>query len=149
MNNDKDKIRDMVLALSRGDHEAANKASAEVIANKTAELVQGSDEKLEERHSRPDRRHHNLPRTLRRQKRNVMRKPGSAVAEGYRYSDDDADDYADDFADRGGRSALRASSRGNPRIHPCPTCGEENKDVALGYQCDHCADRAEGRGGEY
>jgi hypothetical protein len=39
MSNDKDKIRDMVLALSRGDHDAANKASAEVIANKTADIV--------------------------------------------------------------------------------------------------------------
>lgn len=49
-----------------------------------------------------------------------------------------------DFADPGGRSALRAG----PRIHPCPNCGAANrlsgKDVALGYQCDACADRAEG-----
>ena len=50
----------------------------------------------------------------------------------------------DDFYDPGGRSALR---RGN-RKFPCPTCGKENaltqKDVRLGYQCDECADRAEG-----
>lgn len=45
-----------------------------------------------------------------------------------------------------GRSALRAGRR----EHPCPTCGEPNrltaKDVALRYQCDECADRAEGYG---
>lgn len=55
-----------------------------------------------------------------------------------------------DFADPGGRSALRASSRRNPRNRPCPTCEAKNvltpKDVALGYQCDRCADRAEGLG---
>lgn len=51
------------------------------------------------------------------------------------------------FADPGGRSALRAASRSNPRNLPCPNCGEPNrltpKDRALGYQCDACADRAE------
>ena len=45
-------------------------------------------------------------------------------------------------------SALRKSSKDNPIIYPCPTCGEENKltpkDVKLGYQCDSCADLAEG-----
>ncbi len=55
------------------------------------------------------------------------------------------EDY--DFADPGGKSALRASSRSNPRNLPCPTCGRENmltpKDVALHYQCDYCADEAE------
>lgn len=58
----------------------------------------------------------------------------------------------DDFADPGGRSALRAATRDNPRNRPCPTCGAKNrltpKDVALGYQCDRCADRAE-RGLDY
>jgi len=53
-----------------------------------------------------------------------------------------------EFADPGGRSALRAATPSNPRIYPCPTCGRENvltgKDVALGYQCDYCADVAEG-----
>ncbi len=52
-----------------------------------------------------------------------------------------------DFADPGGESALRASSRSNPRNLPCPTCGRENmltpKDVALHYQCDICANEAE------
>lgn len=64
--------------------------------------------------------------------------------------DDDHDGWDEDFApfrDPGGRSALRA---GVPR-HPCPTCGEPNRltdaDVQLGYQCDSCADRAEGWGG--
>jgi hypothetical protein len=60
-------------------------------------------------------------------------------------------DYDDDrsmFADPGGRSALRASGRRNPRNLPCPTCGRPNKltpaDVRRGYQCDGCADRDEG-----
>lgn len=51
------------------------------------------------------------------------------------------------FADPGGRSALRAASRSNPRNLPCPTCGRPNRltpaDVARGYQCDSCADAAE------
>lgn len=57
------------------------------------------------------------------------------------------------FADPGGRSALRAASRENPRNLPCPTCGAENvltpEDRACGYQCDRCADRAEGLEMEY
>ncbi|MGV0985021.1 MAG: hypothetical protein ACOYB2_10730 [Limnohabitans sp.] len=65
----------------------------------------------------------------------------------------DVDDDRMDFADPGGRSALRAASRSNPRNLPCPTCGAKNrltpKDRALGYQCDECADRAEGRGPEW
>jgi predicted RNA-binding Zn-ribbon protein involved in translation (DUF1610 family) len=52
----------------------------------------------------------------------------------------------DAFRDPGGRSALRAGIR----IHPCPSCGELEAltaaDVRLGYQCDACADRAEGYG---
>lgn len=52
------------------------------------------------------------------------------------------------FADPGGRSALRASSRNNPRNLPCPTCKAPNRltpaDRAKGYQCDKCADRDEG-----
>lgn len=51
------------------------------------------------------------------------------------------------FADPGRKSALRASSKRNPRNLPCPTCGRENAltpaDRARGYQCDNCADRAE------
>lgn len=51
---------------------------------------------------------------------------------------------------KGPGSALRASSRTNPRNLPCPTCEAPNrltpKDRALGYQCDECADRAEGGG---
>jgi hypothetical protein len=65
------------------------------------------------------------------------------------------DDFEDgdriDFADPGGRSALRAASKRNPRNLPCPNCGKKNKltpaDRARGYQCDECADRAEGFGG--
>ena len=62
----------------------------------------------------------------------------------------DDDDDRSDFADPGGRSALRASSRSNPRNRPCPTCKTPNvltpADVARHYQCDRCADRAEGGG---
>jgi hypothetical protein len=58
------------------------------------------------------------------------------------------DEYRDDddlmFADPGGRSALRASTRKNPRNLPCPTCGKPNRltpaDRRLNYQCDQCAD---------
>lgn len=54
------------------------------------------------------------------------------------------------FARPGGNSALRAAHRGNRRNLPCPTCGEPNRltpaDKARGYQCDACADRAEGGG---
>lgn len=62
--------------------------------------------------------------------------------------DDDGDgDGGPDFADPGGRSALRAARKGNPRNLPCPTCGARNRltpaDRARGYQCDGCADRAE------
>lgn len=52
-----------------------------------------------------------------------------------------------DFADPGGTSVLRAAGPGNPRNLPCPTCGAKDrltpKDVALGYQCDSCADALE------
>lgn len=64
----------------------------------------------------------------------------------------DHDDEFDrrDFADPGGNSALRAASKRNPRNLPCPTCEEPNRltprDRALGYQCNACADRAEGGG---
>lgn len=64
---------------------------------------------------------------------------------------DDEDDDVEQFADPGGRSALRAANSDNPRNLPCPTCHAPNRltprDVALGYQCDECADRAEGFGG--
>ena len=66
--------------------------------------------------------------------------------------DEDRDDLIDGvgFAEPSGRSALRAATRRNPRNRPCPTCGRKNAltplDVARGYQCDWCADRAEGGG---
>lgn len=54
------------------------------------------------------------------------------------------------FADPGGRSALRAATKSNPRNLPCPNCGRKNvltrADKVRGYQCDRCADQAE-RGG--
>jgi hypothetical protein len=53
------------------------------------------------------------------------------------------------FADPGGRSSLRAATRKNPRNLPCPSCGRKNMltriDQRRGYQCDICADQAEGR----
>ena len=53
------------------------------------------------------------------------------------------------FANEG--SALRSASRHNPRNLPCPTCDAPNRltpeDVRRGYQCDECADLAEGVGG--
>lgn len=60
------------------------------------------------------------------------------------------DEDFDGFADPGGNSALRASSKQNPRNLPCPNCGQANRltraDRAQGYQCDTCADSTE-RGG--
>lgn len=63
-----------------------------------------------------------------------------------RYDDYGDDDHID-FAEPGGRSALRAATKSDPRNQPCPTCERGNRltmqDVRLGYQCDSCADRAE------
>jgi len=46
------------------------------------------------------------------------------------------DDDRSDFADPGGRSALRAATKRNPRNPPCPNCGAKNvltpADVAHG-----------------
>jgi hypothetical protein len=62
------------------------------------------------------------------------------------------DEYPIRFADPGGKSALRASSKRNPRNLPCPTCKRPNMltpaDRSLGYQCDRCADAVE-NGWEY
>jgi hypothetical protein len=60
------------------------------------------------------------------------------------------DDRDMEFADPGGRSALRAASRSNPRNLSCPNCKRPNRltpaDRARGYQCDSCADATEGVG---
>lgn len=60
------------------------------------------------------------------------------------YPDDYPEEIDLDFADPCGRSALRTG----PRVYPCPTCGRARqltpKDRELGYQCDQCADAAEG-----
>ena len=68
-------------------------------------------------------------------------------------SDCDPDEWeerVERFADPGGDSALHPSSSSNPRNLPCPTCQEPDRltpaDRARGYQCDACADRAEGVG---
>jgi hypothetical protein len=42
--SDKDRIRDMVMALSRGDHDEATTAASEVIAAKSARAVLGLEE---------------------------------------------------------------------------------------------------------
>lgn len=67
----------------------------------------------------------------------------------YCYRDDfygDDEDSSPVFAREG--SALRASGPGNPRNLSCPTCKAPNvltpEDRRRGYQCDACADRAEG-----
>ena len=71
------------------------------------------------------------------------------------YPTDEVEDYPIDgvgFANPG--SALRRSTRNNPRNLPCPNCGEPDRltrlDKRAGYQCDSCADQAEWtvRGGE-
>lgn len=65
----------------------------------------------------------------------------------------DAEDFVDGaefierrFRDPGGQSALHPGRRS----FECPTCKEPNsltaRDVRAGYQCDACADRAEGGG---
>ena len=72
------------------------------------------------------------------------------------YCDDEDGDFCDPetrefmvqrFRDPGGRSALHPGER----KFPCPNCGRENAltaaDVQAGYQCDPCADAAEGHGG--
>ena len=72
------------------------------------------------------------------------------MSEEFYESEEEWEERCEMFQDPGGRSALRRETRDNPRNLPCPTCGEPNKltpkDVALGYQCDACADRAEGGG---
>lgn len=67
----------------------------------------------------------------------------------YDYPDDPDDELIDGvgFADPGGRSALRAATKGNPRNRSCPSCKRRNVltriDVERGYQCNSCADAAE------
>ena len=65
-------------------------------------------------------------------------------------SEHDEEEGEIDFAEPRGRSALRAASASNPRNLPCPTCGEPHRltpaDRACGYQCNACADSAEGFG---
>lgn len=64
------------------------------------------------------------------------------------YDDEEWHERVERFADPGGRSALHPADTSNPRNLPCPNCGEENvltpRDRAKGYQCDRCADAAEG-----
>ena len=64
--------------------------------------------------------------------------------------DEDEREVRSMFADPGGRSALRAATRSNPRDRPCPSCKTANvltrADAARGYQCDRCADADEGFG---
>jgi len=59
-------------------------------------------------------------------------------------------DNRSQFENPGGQSALRRATRHNPRNLPCPTCGQPNRltlaDRAKHYQCDECANIAEGGG---
>jgi hypothetical protein len=84
---------------------------------------------------------------------------GDGIVYLYDYRDEDRDlvmdrdDYDDEdpgFADPGGRSALRAASRKNPRNIACPQCDRPNMltpaDRARHYVCDICADQNEGGG---
>lgn len=68
----------------------------------------------------------------------------------YGYDQEEWYERCDMFESPGSNSALRRATRNNPRNLPCPTCGEKNRltpaDVAAGYQCNSCADRAEGVG---
>ncbi len=63
--------------------------------------------------------------------------------------------YGEDYEDRDERMEFRSALRVGKRIYPCPACGKKKAltaaDKSLGYQCDSCADRAEGRyvGGDY
>ena len=85
---------------------------------------------------------------------NCGSKTGDACPECYRGEmDDDGFPVREAaFREPGGHSALRVGKR----IHPCPGCGRKNMltqaDKDRHYQCDSCADKAEGRGyghGEY
>ena len=68
----------------------------------------------------------------------------------YDYDDYEHEDFGDrrEFADPGGNSALRAANKRNPRNLSCPTCHAPNRltpaDRSRGYQCNQCADIAEG-----
>lgn len=73
--------------------------------------------------------------------------PGVSNADIDRYCDDgEEEDDRSIFANEG--SALRVATPDNPRNLPCPNCDEPNRltpaDRQLGYQCDRCADAAEG-----
>jgi hypothetical protein len=69
------------------------------------------------------------------------------------YDEEEWNERVEMFADPGGNSALRRASKSNPRNLPCPTCGAKNvltpADRARGYQCDRCADIAEGKAMPY
>lgn len=63
------------------------------------------------------------------------------------YDNEEWDWRVDRFADPGGTSALHPSTKDDPRVLSCPTCGWPNRltgrDKAKGYQCDSCADANE------
>lgn len=52
-----------------------------------------------------------------------------------------------EFADPGGRSSLYAATEDDPRIYPCPDCGQPNRltlrDKRAHHCCNSCADRNE------
>jgi len=65
------------------------------------------------------------------------------------YTEEEWVGMCDMFQDPGGNSALRRETESNLRNLPCPTCKEPDRltpaDREQGYQCNSCADRAEGR----
>lgn len=65
------------------------------------------------------------------------------------YDHEEWEQRVERFADPGGDSALHPATKDNPRNLDCPTCGAKNvltrRDAAKGYQCNRCADMAEGK----
>jgi DNA-directed RNA polymerase subunit RPC12/RpoP len=58
------------------------------------------------------------------------------------------DCITDEDCNRVFHASIRATNRRNPQRYDCPTCGAKRALSAhqkqQGYQCDGCADRAEG-----
>lgn len=63
------------------------------------------------------------------------------------YEDEEWKEMCNMFAEPGGKSSLRRAHKGNARTKTCPDCGAQNvltvEDIAHGYRCNMCADRAE------
>lgn len=79
--SEKDKIREMVMALARGDRDAAKQASSEVLASKTSRVIERKfeEENIDEgdRTVRASHRHHNAARRDMETKRDMGREQRS------------------------------------------------------------------------